>query len=164
LQKILLSACLLNLPVRYDGQGIDCRHPILKRWKNEGRIIGICPEASGGLATPRAPAEIELGQGGDRVLAGNAKVLENTGGEVSAQFIAGAKAAVQLAKQHTISIAVLKEKSPSCGSGLIYDGSFANKTITGQGVSAAALIQAGVYVFNEHQFEEADALLKQLEA
>lgn len=96
--KILISACLLGRPVRYDGKGKPLHDPLIERWKTEGRLVGYCPEQAGGLPTPRPPTEIEGGKNGDDVLAGRARVLEVTGGDVTAEFIEGGRKAVAFAR------------------------------------------------------------------
>lgn len=162
-QRILISACLAGEPVRYDGRPVPCDHPVLARWRTEGRLLSFCPETAAGLPVPRPPAEIEPGGNGDAVLAGHARVYERDGAEVSAAFVNGAMAAVEAAVTAGISIAVLKEGSPSCGSGAIADGRFAGGRIAGQGVTTAALRAAGVWVFSEQQLDAADACLRQRE-
>lgn len=161
---ILLSACLLGTPVRFDGAHKQSKDPVLQRWLAEGRVVPLCPEVAGGLPVPRPAAEIECGAGGAQVLAGSARVVTQAGDDVTAAFTAGAQQALALVRQHGIRIAVLKEGSPSCGSGVIHDGSFTGTRVTGQGVTAAALREAGVQVFNELQFAEADAALAALGA
>ncbi|HBF30641.1 2-thiouracil desulfurase family protein, partial [Rhizobium sp.] len=88
MDKILISACLMGRPVRYDGKGKPLHHAAIVRWQEEGRLVVFCPEQAGGLPTPRPPAEIENGGSGDDVLQGHARVLEVTGGDVTDQFIA----------------------------------------------------------------------------
>jgi len=110
---------------------------------------------------PRPAAEITQGAGGAKVLQGLAKVMDTDGRDVSAAFLAGARQALQLARQHGIRVAVLKQGSPSCGSGYIYDGTFTGVKTAGQGVTAALLESAGIKVFSEHQLAEADAMLSQ---
>ncbi|MFJ1299952.1 DUF523 domain-containing protein [Pseudomonadota bacterium AL_CKDN230030165-1A_HGKHYDSX7] len=156
---VLVSACLLGRPVRYDGRGAPRVHPVLARWQAEGRVVAICPEMAGGMPTPRPPAEITHGDGGARVLAGLARIVDVTGADVTQPFVAGAHAALEAAQRHGIALAVLKEGSPSCGSGYIYDGSFSAQRVGGQGVTAALLTEAGVQVFSEHEFDAADAAL-----
>ena len=155
--RVLVSACLLGRPVRYDGRGAPRVHPVLARWQAEGRVVAICPEMAGGLPTPRPPAEITHGDGGARVLDGLARVIDITGADVTTPFVTGAQAALDAARQHGITLAVLKEGSPSCGSGYIYDGSFSGQRLAGQGVTAALLAAAGVRVFSEQEFDAADA-------
>jgi uncharacterized protein YbbK (DUF523 family) len=164
MERVLVSACLLGQKVRYDGEGKLCNDAVLQRWRASGRVVAFCPEVAGGLSTPRPPAEISNGRGGRAVLNREALVIEIGGRDVSAQFIAGAAAALQRASELGIRVAVLKEGSPSCGSGYIYDGSFAGLTVRAQGVTAALLIQNGVFVFSELQLSEADEKLRQLEA
>ncbi len=164
MQKILVSACLLGHRVRYDGGGFADLPPLLVRWQAEGRIISCCPEVAGGLPVPRSPAEIEPAWGGSGVLAGQARVLTRRGEDVSAAFLAGAQAALALAHQHGIRLAILKEGSPSCGSQAIYDGRFTGQRVAGSGVTTARLRQAGLAVFAEDQLAEAEALWRKLEA
>lgn len=159
MQKVMVSACLLGQPVRYDGRDAGQQHPALARWAAEGRIVPLCPEVAGGFPTPRPPAEIETGANGLAVAQGTARVLERSGADVSAAFITGARIACELVRRHGIKVAVLKEGSPSCGSGFIYDGSFQGGRVKAMGVTAALLAEAGVKVFSEHQLDAADALL-----
>jgi uncharacterized protein YbbK (DUF523 family) len=151
--KILISACLLGRPVRYDGKGKPLRDPLIERWKAEGRLVAYCPEQAGGLPTPRPPAEIEGGMNGEDVLAGRARVLEVTGGDVTAQFIEGGRKAVAFAREQGCEIALLIDGSPSCGSGFIYDGSFSGNRHPGFGVTAALMRQAGIEVFSDRELD-----------
>lgn len=164
IESILVSSCLLGNPVRYDGAGKRCDHAILQGWIAQGRVVPFCPEVAGGLPTPRPPAEIRGGTGGSSVLAGQSAVLESGGNDVSAQFLDGAHQALALAQRKNIRVAILKEGSPSCGSTFIYDGSFSGQTLSGDGVTAALLRQAGIAVFSEAQLAEAAAYVMQLEA
>lgn len=164
MEPILISACLLGQAVRYNGGDKRSDDEILQRWLREGRVVSICPEVAGGLAVPRPPAEIAHGEGGASVLAGTARVVANTNADVTAEFLRGADVACQLAQTNRIRIAVLKEGSPSCGSSYTYDGTFTGTRVAHPGVTTARLQQAGVHVFSEHQFADADALLQQLEA
>ena len=164
MEKVLVSACLLGEPVRHNGGDKRCDHTILKRWISEGRVIPVCPEVAGGMPVPRPPAEITHGAGGQRVLAGVAQVVDRTGRDVSAHFVSGAEHAVEYARSNKIRIAVLKEGSPSCGTGFIYDGTFTSTKVPNIGVTAAALQQSGLKVFSETQLAEADSLLRQLDA
>lgn len=151
--KILISACLLGRPVRYDGKGKPLNDPLIERWKAEDRLVGYCPEQAGGLPTPRPPAEIEDGMNGEDVLAGRARVLEVTGGDVTAEFIEGGKKAVAFAREHGCDVALLIDGSPSCGSGFIYDGSFSGTRHPGFGVTAALMRRAGIEVFSDRELE-----------
>ncbi|MCU1721901.1 DUF523 domain-containing protein [Pseudomonas sp. 5P_5.1_Bac1] len=153
LPKVLVSACLLGQPVRYDGRASG--HPdVLQAWQREGRVVPLCPEVAGGLPTPRPPAEIPGGQGG-AVLDGEAQVVTIVGEDVSAAFLAGARLALELVRRHGIRVAVLKSGSPSCGNRLVYDGTFSGSKISGEGVTSALLRREGVLVFSELELDEA---------
>jgi uncharacterized protein YbbK (DUF523 family) len=158
LPRLLISACLLGNPVRYDGQSKPLHHAGLQRLQAAGRLFAFCPEMAGGLPVPRAPAEI-VGGDGTRVIAGRARVMTQAGEDVSAHFVAGAERALALCRQQQISIAVLTESSPSCGSGQIYDGSFNRRPVPASGVTTAMLRQHGIRVFSQHQLEQALQLL-----
>ena len=149
MQKILISACLLGAKVRYNAEGKLIEHQLVSQWIKERRFVSICPEVAGGLSTPRPPAEIQGKQ-----------VMTDTGVDVTAQFHKGAELALALCQQHDIKFALLKARSPSCGSPQIYDGSFTSTRIDGQGITAALLTQHGIEVFNEEQIQElAEALV-----
>lgn len=156
--KILISACLLGHAVRYDGKGKPLAHPAIERWMQEGRLVTICPEMAGGMAVPRPPAEIENGASGLDVLKGRARVIEITGGDVTSQFIEGARKALAFAKNNGCAYALLIDGSPSCGSVAIYDGSFSGRKQAGSGVTAALLAQAGIAVFSPATLDELDRL------
>ncbi len=164
MQLVLVSACLVGEPVRYDGSDRRCSHEIMRRWFSEGRVVSACPELAGGLPVPRPAAEITGGAGGTSVLKGEAKVIGSNGEEFSAPFVAGARRVLELVRTNDIRVAVLKEASPSCGSGVTYDGTFSSRKVAKPGVTGAILQQAGVQVFNENQLAEADALIARLEA
>jgi len=141
--KILVSSCLLGEKVRYDGGDNELSHPKLKQWKLEGRLVSFCPECAGGLSTPRTPAE-RVGK----------RVLTKNGEDVTTEFLSGAEQAVELAGRLEIKVAILKARSPSCGSGVIYDGKFAKRLIEGNGMTTDALIAAGIKVFSEDEIED----------
>lgn len=164
MQFVLVSACLLGSPVRYDGAHKRSGSEVLQHWLAEGRVISVCPEVAGGLPVPRPPAEISAGAGGTKVLAGLAKVVNPQANDVSAEFIAGAKHALEQAQLKGVRLAVLKEGSPSCGSSYIYDGSFSGTKVPEKGVTSSLLESSGVKVFSEEQFTEADEFLRELEA
>ncbi|AXM97122.1 DUF523 domain-containing protein [Pseudomonas plecoglossicida] len=160
LPKVLVSACLLGQPVRYDGRASG--YPdLLQRWQAEGRVVALCPEVAGGLPTPRPPAEIPGGQGAD-VLDGDAQVLTVAGEDVSAAFLAGAQQALALVRRHGIRVAVLKAGSPSCGNRLVYDGTFTGVKVAGEGVTVALLRREGVRVFSELELEQAQRALAEV--
>ena len=146
--KILISACLHGQPVRYDGQAKTLDHPLVARWREECRLVAICPELAGGFEAPRLPAEIEQCLSGADVLTGRARVLDSAGADVTAAYINGAKAALDLARHTGCVAALLIDGSPSCGSRAIYDGTF-----TGEGVTAALFIAADLLVFSHEEVE-----------
>ena len=156
---MLVSACLLGNPVRYDGKSKALENNGLRQLQQAGRLIAFCPEMAGGLPVPRAPAEIIDGDG-DAVIAGQARVRTRDGVDVSRQFIDGAERALQLCRQHAIRVAVLTESSPSCGSSQIYDGSFTRRSVEASGVTSALLKRHGVQVFNQFQLDEALRVLE----
>lgn len=161
MEKILVSRCLLGHRVGYDG-GAHGPLDLLGVWQSEGRIVPLCPEVAGGLPTPRPPAEIPGGQGG-AVLDGRVAVVTVGGEDVTAAFVTGAEAALELVARHGIRLAVLKARSPSCGNLENYDGSFSGTRVAGEGVTAAALKRVGVAVFNETELVAAQRLLAALE-
>jgi uncharacterized protein YbbK (DUF523 family) len=150
MEKILVSACLIGAPVRYDGADKLIRHELLEAWRAEGRLVPICPETAGGLPVPRPPAEIAEN-----------RVIDNMGCDVTAEFDAGAHAALDLARTHRCRFALLKENSPSCGVNFIYDGSFSGVKRDGVGIAAALLKTNGVKLFSE---DEVDALQRAIAA
>lgn len=158
-EKILVSACLIGRPVRYNGAAKPLAHPALERWRTEGRIVPVCPEVMAGFSTPRPPAEIAAGENGAAVLDGAAKVVDATGEDVTGLFVAGARIALDLARQHGCRFALLIDGSPSCGSAFIYDGSFSGAKHPGAGVTAAFLRENGVEVFSDADIEALEARL-----
>ncbi len=151
--RILSSACLKGHAVRYDGGSKPLVHQAIERWRDEGRLVAICPEMSAGMQVPRPPAEIEEARTGADVLNWKARVLENTGGDVTEAFRRAAENALALALETNCSFALLIDGSPSCGSGFIYDGSFSGERVRGEGVTAALLRRNGVEVYSDGEIE-----------
>lgn len=139
--KILVSACLLGISCRYDGKGKE--YPGLAELMERHTLIPFCPECYGGLPIPRPPAE----RRGDRVITQN-------GLDVTVQYQKGAREALKLAQRCGCTWAILKERSPSCGAGEIYDGSFRHMTVTGDGVTAQLLRENGIQVIGESQLDQ----------
>ncbi len=139
--NILVSACLLGAYCRFDGQLIGDERVI--RLAEDHTLIPVCPEVYGGLPTPRLPGEIRGG-----------RVYDKAGGDVTEPYSRGALAALEFAHLTKCQCAVLKERSPSCGSGLIYDGSFSGRLIPGDGLTAALLKNNGITVFTPEDLEE----------
>lgn len=158
MQKILISSCLLGEQVKYNGGDNLVKSAILEKWRNEERLVSVCPELAGGLPVPRNPVEIQNGEGAD-VLSGNSVALDSNNKDVTDCFIEGAHAALELARKNNISIAILKERSPSCGSNMIYTGDFSGKLKEGKGVTARLLEQNGIHVYGEDQLEIVNKIL-----
>jgi uncharacterized protein YbbK (DUF523 family) len=143
---ILISACLCGINTRYDGHS-NLNEEALRLLK-EGKAVLVCPEQLGGLSTPREPHEIVGGTGAD-VLDGKARVISINGIDSTEQFIKGAEETLKIAKEAGITKAFLKAKSPSCGCGEIYDGSFSRRKVMGNGVTAELLRRNGIEVYTE---------------
>lgn len=139
--NILVSACLLGVHCRYDGNGVLQEE--LKQLAKEHNLLPVCPEIFGGLATPRNPAE-RIGE----------RIITKNGEDVTAQYTKGAKEILQLCKFYECNYAILKERSPSCGYGKIYDGTFSGTLIEGNGVTAQLLAEYGVEIFGESKIAE----------
>lgn len=162
MNRVLMSACLAGERVRYDGGDKSVQDSIMERWRTEGRLVLVCPELAGGLAVPRPAAEIQGEGGGLAVLAGDARVADREGRDVTLEFVRGAEEALRLAQAEGIRVAVLTDRSPSCGSTTIHDGTFSSGMRPGlSGVTAALLRRHGIAVFSEHQLVEANRLLLQ---
>ena len=140
-KPILVSACLLGCACRYDGASKP--HPAILRLARERAVIPVCPEQLGGLPTPRPPAERQGEQ-----------VVTEQGTDVTVQYQKGAEEALRLARLFGCETAVLKERSPSCGSGAVYDGTFSGVLTTGDGVTAELLTANGIPVYGESQLEK----------
>ena len=135
---IIVSACLAGIACRYDGAAKPCEAVI--RLVAEGQAVPLCPEQLGGLPTPRAPAEITGSQ-----------VIRKDGVELTEEFIRGARESLKIARLVGAKTAILKSRSPSCGSGKIYDGSFSGRLVDGDGLFAELCKQEGIEVKNEEE-------------
>lgn len=147
MENLLISACLLGVQCRYDG-GSKPVMPTVALME-QYHLIPICPEQLGGLPTPREPSERRADA-----------VVSRSGADVTAQFRRGAEQALHLARLYGCKAAVLKERSPSCGSGEVYNGTFSGRLTPGDGVTAALLKANGIAVYGE---SDLDALLTQPE-
>ena len=134
---IFVSACLVGENCKYNGG--NNKNERATAFLKDKEYLTICPEVMGGLDTPRPPAEIN----GD-------KVININGDNVTEYFTKGAKMTLELAKKHKPSLIILKAKSPSCGAGEIYDGSFSGRLIKGNGITAELLIKNGFKVITEN--------------
>lgn len=138
---LIVSACLLGIPCRYDGKS-QTNESV---WKlaETFRLFPVCPEVMGGLPTPREPMEIQ----GD-------KVMSRSGLDGTDAYKKGADAVLALAKRQGCRAALLKERSPSCGAGSVHNGKFDGGMIPGNGIAADLLIRNGIAVFNENQIDD----------
>ena len=148
----LVSACLLGIKCAWDGKDRYKNDRVIELSKKE-ILIPICPEQLGGQSTPRPAAEIKNGDGLD-VLNGKSKVMEPGGKDVTKFFIDGAEEVLKLANLFDIKEAILKQKSPSCGCGKIYDGTFSRSLINGDGVTTALLKRNNIKVMTEEDLKE----------
>lgn len=143
MKNLLISACLLGFECKYSGGSNALDGEKLEALKESFRLIPVCPESAGGLPTPRPPSERRDG-----------KVINKLGQDVTEEYRMGAETALYLARRYGCACALLKERSPSCGSGEIYDGSFTGTLIPGDGVAAEKLKLAGISVYGESKTEE----------
>ncbi len=139
--RLLISACLLGTCCRYDGTSKG--HPLAAELAQRHTLIPVCPEQMGGLSTPRPPAERQ----GERVVA-------KTGADVTEEYRRGAEEIWRLCQLFRCDGAVLKERSPSCGHGEIYDGTFSGTLVPGDGLAAELLMRHRIPVYGESQIEE----------
>ena len=139
METLLISACLLGVACRYDGLSKPLDADIIEKLRKRYHLIPICPEIMGGLPTPRIPAEI----------APDGRVFRKDGTDVTANYIRGAEEALRLAEIFQCKTAILKERSPSCGAGKIYNGSFSKTLKDGNGIAADLLIKHGIRVLGE---------------
>lgn len=138
---LLISACLLGRSCKYNGG--NNYTPAVEALKERYELIPVCPECFGGLPIPHEPSE----RVGDRV-------LSKSGEDVTAAFVKGAERTLEAAREHGAALALLKERSPSCGCGAIYDGTFTGTVVPGNGVAAELLLKSGVTVCGESRIRE----------
>lgn len=146
---IIVSACLLGINCRYDGRSSPDER-IRAFLQERGRFIPVCPEQLGGLSTPRPPAVITSGDGGD-VLNGSARLIDSFGTDVTEQFLRGAREALKVASLCQVERAVLKERSPSCGVHYIKRN---GEPVEGMGVTTALFREKGITVISSERFED----------
>ncbi len=139
--KILVSACLLGSKCRYDGEARPCRAVMELSASHD--LVPVCPERLAGLFVPREPAEISEG-----------RVVARGGRDLTEEFERGARLTLEVARRFGCGLAILKERSPSCGSSFVHDGSFSGRVIPGRGVAAAYLTEHGLRVCSEENFEK----------
>ena len=143
MERVLISACLVGVECKYCGGSNILGGDVLSALREKYELIPVCPESDGGLPTPRDPSE-RIGD----------KVMSISGRDVTAEYQKGAEIALALAKENACETALLKEQSPSCGSGSIYDGTFSGRLIPGYGVAAELLKANGIEVIGESRVNE----------
>lgn len=136
MEKVLVSACLLGVNCKYNGNS-NKNEKVLKYIKDK-QVIPICPEILGGLSTPRTPSEVS-----------NNRIITKDGKDVTSNYTKGAEEVLKLCKLFDVKKAILKSKSPSCGSGLIYDGTFSNILTKGDGITTKLLKENNIEVLTE---------------
>ena len=141
-RSILISSCLVGVNCRYDGGHCYSEH--VAKLQQSIKLVPICPEVMGGLETPRSPQEIQS----------DGRIITRDGIDVTAQFKLGARLSLETAKEHGCDVAIFKSKSPSCGRGEIYDGTFSGKLIPGNGVTTNLLLQNGIRVYTENELDQ----------
>ena len=149
--KVLVSACLVGIHTQWNGGSnrVDGLVELVK----SGQAVFLCPEQLGGLTTPREPAEIEPGKTAQDVLEGKARVLTNTGRDVTEQYVVGARETLAFCVQTGIETAILAARSPSCGSRERYDGTHSGTLKPGRGVTAELLAQNGIRVYSQANYQ-----------
>ncbi len=147
--KMIVSGCTAGLPCSHDGRARLSES--VRSLVEDGRAIPVCPEQLSGMPTPRETAEIAGGDGAD-VLDGKATVASQSGRDLTERFLEGARRALEIAQRHGCRQAILKARSPSCGCGEIYDGSFSGARRRGDGVTAALFQRAGIEVLSDEEF------------
>lgn len=145
--KILISACLMGENVKYDGGNNHLHVDILAKWSKEEILVSLCPEVLGGLSVPRPTCEI---------LQDTQRVMTKDGEDVSEAFFKGAENTLKIAKEKSVCMAILKARSPSCGKGIIYDGTFTSTRIFDSGITCKLLQNNGITVFSEEELEQAE--------
>jgi len=146
----IVSACLIGINCNWKGEN-KLNQKIFEEFR-KGNLYPICPEVLGGQPTPKLNAEIKGGTGLD-VLEGRAKVVEINGKDVTERFIKGAQEVLRIAKTIGAKEAILKARSPSCGCGKTYDGTFSHSLVDGDGVTCALLRKNGIKVYTEEDFK-----------
>ena len=143
MKPLFISRCLLGDACRYDGRSKPLPAETLRSLRSRYELIPVCPEVLGGLPTPRTPSERQ-----------GSRVVMQTGADVTAEYRRGAEESLRIAREHDVCAALLKERSPSCGKGKIYDGTFTGTLTNGNGVTAEVLIDAGFAVYGESEIEK----------
>lgn len=144
MEKVLVSACLVGNNCKYNGKN-NKNEKIIEYLKDK-EVILVCPEVMGGMDTPRLKSEIVVNEK-------ELKVVNEKGGDVTFYFVKGAEIALKRALANNVKVAILKEKSPSCGVSKIYNGEFNGTIVDGSGVFTRLLLENGIKVLTEDDFK-----------
>ena len=144
--KIMVSQCLLGCCCRYKGD--HCLNESILQLSLNHTLIPVCPEQMGGLPTPRDPSEIM-----------NGRLISNKGKDVTFEYQKGAEIALMIAKMSKVDFAIFKTKSPSCGKGMIYDGTFSGVLVSGNGVTVDLFLNNGIDVYSEEEIAQIEKRL-----
>ena len=148
---ILVSACLLGQPVRYDGRSKPVN---LTQLFDSFAFVAVCPECAGGLSIPRPPCEIEETKTAADVLSGHGRIISQTGEDCTEAYIKGAQLCTKIAQTYQVNCALLKENSPACGPHFIHSGRFDGRLKSGKGAFTELLSQMGIRIFSEQEINE----------
>jgi uncharacterized protein YbbK (DUF523 family) len=150
MQMILVSACLAGINCRYGGG--SCEDAAIKAMVQQGKAIPVCPEILGGLDVPRPACELI------RAADGSVRVVSKDGRDLTAAMVRGAKKTLAVAKALGVAKVIVKSRSPSCGYGLIYDGTFTGKLVSGNGLAVELLLKNKIKVYTENDFSREDLI------
>ena len=142
-EKVIVSACLVGENCKYNGK--NNKNDKIIDFLKDKEVILVCPEVMGGLSTPRFKSEI---------VEGSEKVINELGEDVSNYFHSGARIAIEKVIDSDVKLAIVKEKSPSCGYKKIYNGKFDGTKIDGSGIFTRLLIEKGIKILTEEDFEQ----------
>jgi uncharacterized protein YbbK (DUF523 family) len=148
----IVSSCLAGINSRYDGR--DNENKIILQLMKQGKAIPLCPEQLGGLPTPRICCEIRINESGNKI------VISKDGRDLTKEFKEGAEKVLKVAQALGVKKAILKAKSPSCGCGHVYDGTFSGNLVEGNGLTAELLMKNGIEVYTEKDEEQLQNLLE----
>ncbi len=145
--KVAVSACLLGTACRYDGTARPCEAVCALRYRDDVQLVPVCPEVLGELSIPHPPNEIVTSEN-------TLRVVDAKGNDTTEAFVRGGKRTLERVQDAGCDLAILKSKSPSCGSGKIYDGTFTKTLVAGYGVAARMLYDAGIRVIDETEVDQ----------
>jgi uncharacterized protein YbbK (DUF523 family) len=159
--KILISSCLLNQNVRYNGEVLHFDHPFIQTLKSRGCLMSFCPEVEAGMSVPRLP--IELQDTPESIFVQKKGIIRSDGVDVTSAILAVLEKLSEIIRTYNIQYAILKEKSPTCGVHFVYDGSFSGRLRRGKGIVSWYLEQNNVQIFSENELHLLQEILEKKE-